>query len=405
MTSRPAAPASPWRASKGIQAALAIIAGPSASPINITSLSISTNAASGSGILVRLFGYHVPNSATTCTGAVFDDAIWDAARRGRRRDAGLVHLSHAAAMEAAGKHEGMPGRERRLERSHDHERRRLLRRLTTGTWGRRARKGCLLASRRRQVGLLFRAAQRSKPRTDAEGSDSGLRRPPFLRSRRLTEDDPHYRREPHAGALHQEPRSRPLRRWVPGWRRTRLHVSIGLREALLAYVGRRSDGDVRYGCSLGSGRFRGLRAGEDGRSSASTSPVRSPQKAASSAGDTTVTTSSVTARDRRIGSLPTSNVLGLVRGVTAITAGVRHSCALTSEGRVKCWGANYDGSLGIGTADIPGGPITCRGSAALARSQPATTSAAFSSAAVSSAGATTARACSATGRRKAVRPR
>ena len=33
--------------------------------------------------------------------------------------------------------------------------------------------------------------------------------------------------------------------------------------------------------------------------------------------------------------VPTSNVLGLVRGVTAITAGVRHSCALTSEGRVK----------------------------------------------------------------------
>ncbi len=59
VTSRPAAPASPWRASKGIQAALAIIAGPSASPINVTSLSISTNAASGSGILVRLFGYHV----------------------------------------------------------------------------------------------------------------------------------------------------------------------------------------------------------------------------------------------------------------------------------------------------------------------------------------------------------
>jgi hypothetical protein len=76
VASRPAAPASPWRASKGIQAVLAIIAGPSASPINVTSLSISTNATSGSGILVRLFGYHVPNSAATCTGAVFDEAIW-----------------------------------------------------------------------------------------------------------------------------------------------------------------------------------------------------------------------------------------------------------------------------------------------------------------------------------------
>ena len=59
--------------------------------------------------------------------------------------------------------------------------------------------------------------------------------------------------------------------------------------------------------------------------------------------------------------VPTSNVLGLVRGVTAITAGVRHSCALTSEGRVKCWGANYEGSNGTGTADIPGGPITVSG--------------------------------------------
>ena len=60
-------------------------------------------------------------------------------------------------------------------------------------------------------------------------------------------------------------------------------------------------------------------------------------------------------------SIPTSNVIGLVRGVIAITAGVRHHCALTAEGAVKCWGADYEGALGTGTTEIPGGPVTVSG--------------------------------------------
>jgi hypothetical protein len=77
VSARPAAPASPWRAPyTGINIGsgfMHVLAGPSASPINLTSLSASTDL--GTQATLSLIAFNVPNTATDCTGPGSDSEI------------------------------------------------------------------------------------------------------------------------------------------------------------------------------------------------------------------------------------------------------------------------------------------------------------------------------------------
>jgi len=62
-----------------------------------------------------------------------------------------------------------------------------------------------------------------------------------------------------------------------------------------------------------------------------------------------------------VDSLTPVQVSGLTSGVVAITGGYYHTCALTDKGAVKCWGSNSSGQLGNGNTNNRNVPANVSG--------------------------------------------
>ncbi|MBK8050971.1 MAG: hypothetical protein IPK16_30060 [Anaerolineales bacterium] len=54
-------------------------------------------------------------------------------------------------------------------------------------------------------------------------------------------------------------------------------------------------------------------------------------------------------------------VTGFITGVLSIDGGNEHTCALTTEGGARCWGDNDRGQLGDGTTDERLAPVEVTG--------------------------------------------
>ncbi|WP_454083540.1 RCC1 domain-containing protein [Georgenia sp. Marseille-Q6866] len=55
------------------------------------------------------------------------------------------------------------------------------------------------------------------------------------------------------------------------------------------------------------------------------------------------------------------HVVGLDRGIAAVSAGGQHTCALTEDGAVLCWGRNGEGQLGTGSRTSSSVPVPVSG--------------------------------------------